>query len=125
MEPIDAVLPGAQVLTLPAGTPAHRYLARRADLVLVVLEGAPALAVGAGPPQARPAGSVVVCPRGVTWSVAGGPAPARLAAVGFPSGPERTLAALVGPPPLDGAALVAAAADGGLEVVLEPLRRVP
>jgi hypothetical protein len=57
----------------------------------------------------------------VPWSVAGGAEPSRLVAVAFPSGPERTLTALVGPPPLDGAALVAAAADGGLDVVLEPL----
>ncbi len=125
MEPLDAVLPGrpgAQVLSLPAGTPPHRYVARRADLVLVVLAGDPCLGVGAAPPSRRPAGSVVVCPRGVPWSVAGGRAPARVVAVGAPSGPERTLAALLGPPPLDGAALVAAAADGGLDVVLEPLR---
>ncbi|SNS87582.1 hypothetical protein SAMN04488107_4111 [Geodermatophilus saharensis] len=124
MEPLDAVLPvlpGAEELCLPAGTPPHRYVARGADLVLVVLAGDPCVGVGTASPRRRPAGSAVVCPRGVPWSVGGGEEPARVVAVGFPSGPERTLTALVGPPPLDGAALVAAAADGGLEVVLEPL----
>ena len=116
-----AALPAADAVTVPPGTPLRRLVARGAEVVLVVTDGCPLVGLGAGPPQPHPPGSSVVCPRGVPWSVAGGDAGGRLVVVAVPAGPQRALAALVGPPPLDGAALVAAAADGGLEVVLEPL----
>ncbi|PWW21968.1 hypothetical protein JD79_01110 [Geodermatophilus normandii] len=108
-------------MTVPPGTPARRFVARGADVVLVVVAGCPLVALGAGAAQPRSPGSSVVCPRGVPWSVAGGDGEARLVVVAVPDGPQSTLATLLGPPPLDGAALVAAAADGGLEVVLEPI----
>jgi quercetin dioxygenase-like cupin family protein len=122
MEPQEpAPQPAAEAVTVPPGTPLRRLVARGADVVLVVTAGRPLIGLGAGPPRPRPPGSSVVCPRGVPWSVAGGDEGGRLVVVAVPAGPQRALAALVGPPPLDGAALVAAAADGGLEVVLEPL----
>jgi hypothetical protein len=125
MEPLDPVpppgRPAAEAVTVPPGTPARRLVARGADVVLVVVAGCPLVALGAAPAQPRPPGSSVVCPRGVPWSVAGSDAEARLVVVAVPAGPQSTLATLLGPPPLDGAALVAAAADGGLEIVLEPI----
>jgi quercetin dioxygenase-like cupin family protein len=122
MEPQEPVpQPAAEAVTVPPGTPLRRLVARGADVVLVVTAGCPLVGLGAGPPHPRPPGTAVVCPRGVPWSVAGGDAGGRLVVVAVPAGPQRTLAALLGPPPLDGAALVAVAADGGLEVVLEPV----
>ncbi|MFC4694864.1 hypothetical protein [Geodermatophilus arenarius] len=125
MEPLDAVPPpgppAAEAVTVPPGCPPRRLVARGADVVLVVTAGRPLVAVGSAPARPRPPGSAVVCPRGVPWSVGGGDAAARVVVVAVPAGPQAALATLLGPPPLDGAALVAAAADGGLEVVLEPV----
>ncbi|MGY1815134.1 hypothetical protein [Blastococcus sp. SYSU D00820] len=111
--------PGAEVVDLPAGTALRRCRARRSDVVLVVLAGCPAVTVGEDPPRPAPAGSVVVCPRGTAWQVRAD-ASARLVVLAFPAGPERAVAVLAARPQLDDAARVALAADGGLELVLEP-----
>jgi hypothetical protein len=113
--------PGVVTVTLPAGARARRCLARGADVVLVVLDGCPVVAVGGGAPDPRPAGTAVVCPRGTPWSWRGGTEPARLVVVAFPAGPQRAVAALVEPGGLDDATLVAVAADEGLELVLGPV----
>ncbi|MGY1741252.1 MULTISPECIES: cupin domain-containing protein [unclassified Blastococcus] len=121
MEPLDLPgPPGVAVVPLPAGAALPRCRARRADVVLVVLAGCPEVAVGDG--AARPAvpGDVLVCPRGAPWTLRAGPLPARLVVVAFPAGPERAVAVLAGRPRLDDAARVGVAADGGLELVLEP-----
>jgi uncharacterized protein YjlB len=113
--------PGVATVTLAAGSRSRRCLARGADVVLVVLDGCPVLAVGGGPALPCAAGAVVVCPRGVPWSWAGGPEASRLVVVAFPPGPQRAVAALAEEAGLDDATLLAVAADEGLELVLGPV----
>ncbi|MGY1808760.1 cupin domain-containing protein [Blastococcus sp. SYSU D00669] len=113
--------PGAATVTLPAGALPRRCRARGSDVVLVVLDGCPLVALGSEPERPRPPGSVVVCPRGTPWSWRGGSAPSRLVVVAFPAGPQRAVAALVDSGGLDDATLLAVAADEGLELVLGPV----
>ncbi len=121
MEPLDLPgPPGAVVVPLPAGGSLPRCRARRADVVLVVLDGSPVADVGDDEARATAPGDVLVCPRGTPWSLRAGPVPARVVVVAFPAGPERAVAVLAGRPLLDDAARVGVAADGGLELVLEP-----
>jgi hypothetical protein len=108
------------VVDLPAGGLARRYLARGADLVLVVLRGAVDVAVGTAPVRPHPASTVAVCPRGVPWSLQPGPDGARLVLVAFPGGAQEAIGAVLSDRGDDDAALVAIAADGGLELVLLP-----
>jgi hypothetical protein len=118
----DTTAPGAVVVALPAGGTLRRCRARRADLVLVVLAGCPVLLLADDRPRPVPPGGTAVCPRGTAWSLRAGEAPVRLVVVAFPTGPERAVADLAQRPGLDDAARVALAADGGLDLVLEPPR---
>ena len=120
MEPDLPPLPGAAVVSLPAGAALPRCRARRADLVLVVLSGRLEAVVGDAAVRPAAAGDVLVCPRGTAWSVRAPDGPVRLVVVAFPAGPEQAVAVLAGRPLLDDAARVGVAADGGLELVLEP-----
>ncbi|MGY1635325.1 hypothetical protein ACI78V_01575 [Geodermatophilus sp. SYSU D00742] len=113
-------VPGAVVVSVPAGRVLRRCRARRADLVLVVLAGRPVLSLGDDVPRVLARGGTAVCPRGTAWSLRAGERPARVVVVAFPAGPERAVADLAHRPALDDAARVALAADGGLELVLEP-----
>lgn len=117
---MDPRSPGATLVDLARGLPARRYVARGADLVLVVLTGAVEVGVGTSPPTAYAAGAVAVCPRGVPWSLRPGPHGARLVVVAFPGGSQDAVAAVLRDRGQDDAALVAVAADGGLELVLSP-----
>ncbi|MGY1689040.1 hypothetical protein [Geodermatophilus sp. SYSU D01105] len=90
--------------------------------MLVVLTGCPVLAAGDTGPRPLTPGGTAVCRRGTAWSLRAGAEPARLVVVAFPAGPERAVADLAQRPALDDAARVALAADGGLELVLEPTR---
>lgn len=120
MEPVLPGPPGTAVVPLPAGAALPRCRARGADLVLVVLAGRAEVTVGDGGVRTLGGGDVLVCPRGTSWSVRAAGGPARLVVVAFPAGPERAVAVLAGRPRLDGAAQVGVAADGGLELVLQP-----
>jgi hypothetical protein len=95
-------------------------VARGADLVLVVLTGAVEVGVGPSAPTPHAEGAVAVCPRGVPWSLRPGPDGARLAVIAFPGGSQEAVGAVLRDRGQDDAALVAAAADGGLELVLSP-----
>jgi hypothetical protein len=112
--------PGAALVELSPGSPSRRCLARGADLVLVVLTGAVEVGVGPAVPTLSPAGAVAVCPRGVPWSLRPGPDGARVVVVAFPGGSEEAVGAVLRDRGQDDAALVAVAADGGLELVLSP-----
>ncbi len=104
------------MVTVPTGMTLRRCLARRADLVLVVLAGRLTVA-------ARPAGpgEVAVCPRGRPWAIRSAAEDVRLLALAVPPGPEAVLRALTATPPLDDATLLALAVDGGVELLLDPL----
>ncbi len=122
MEPFSSPgPPGAAVVSLPPFGALPRCRAPRADLVVVVLSGRPEVVVGDGGGRTTAPGDVLVCPRGTPWALRAGPEPVRAAVVAFPAGPERAVAVLADRPLLDDAARVGVAADGGLELVLEPV----
>ena len=121
MEPLDLPgPPGAAVLSLPAGGTLPRCRAPWADVVLVVLSGRPEVVVGEDDVRGTAPGGTLVCRRGVPWTLRAGPETARVVVIAFPTGPERAVALLAERPLLDDAARVGVAADGGLELLLEP-----
>jgi hypothetical protein len=65
-------------------------------------------------------GDAALCPAGRAWAVRAA-APARVMALGVPAGPEAVLSTLAGPAGWSDAALVALAADAGVELLLDPL----
>jgi mannose-6-phosphate isomerase-like protein (cupin superfamily) len=111
--------PGTAIVDLAGQRPARRYLARAADHVLVVVTGRVEVGVGPGAGRRLGPGAAVVCPRGVAWSVRPDPG-ARLVVVAVPGGSEEAVAGVLRDPGADDAALVALAADGGLELLLAP-----
>ncbi len=111
--------PGLAVVSLAAGTATRRCRSTGAALVLVALAGrATVLVDGAATELAE--GDAAVCPAGRSWAVRTA-VPARLMAVGVPAGPEAVLRTLAGPAGWTDAALVALAADAGVELLLDPL----
>lgn len=112
--------PGAAVVALPPGAVLPRCRARGADVVLVVLAGAPEVTVDDDAPRTTSPGDVLVCARGTAWSLRADTGEVRVVVVAFPAGAESAVALLAGRPQLDDAARVGVAADGGLDLLLEP-----
>jgi hypothetical protein len=118
---LDAGGPAAAVVMLPAWAVLRRFRVRAADLFLVVLDGAPSVAVAARAPRPLRAGDLAVCRAGEAVAVVAGPAPARVLAVALPGGPEAILGALAASPPIRDTHLLPLAADVGVELLLDPL----
>jgi quercetin dioxygenase-like cupin family protein len=115
--------PGTAVVPLSPGRVLRRCRAAAADVVVTVLAGA-AVVTGDGPPRRLVPGESATCPRGTAFRLtadAGDGALLRVTA--RPPGPEAVFAVLAAVPPVDDATLLAAAADGGVEVLLDPVAR--
>jgi mannose-6-phosphate isomerase-like protein (cupin superfamily) len=111
--------PGAALVTIRAGAVTRRCVARACDLVLVVMAGRLDLSIGDDGGRAYRSGEVAMCPRGEPWRLHPPAEDVRLLAVAVPAGPEAVLRELARTPRLDDAALIALAADAGVELLLD------
>jgi quercetin dioxygenase-like cupin family protein len=117
--------PGTAVVPLSPGRVLRRCRAAGADVVVTVLAGAAHLTLADGPPRRLDPGESAGCPRGVAFRLAADGGTALLRVTARPAGPEAVLAVLAAAPPPDDATLLAVAADGGVELLLDPVAGLP